>query len=462
MENIAGKQISYIILIMLCIYPLLFYITSRDMQKKKNIKPENLFLVVALIFCILLTIAMPMSQGHDETIHGLRIYEYAEGKIISNGEKAYLEQGVINALQDKTFYREIFNQDKTYSTKTNEIAWGYRIASYSPINYLPQVIGVVIGRIFTTNSMVHLYMARLFNILSCITIMYFAIKVIPYGKNLLFLLSCIPITIEGVSTLSADGLLVATSFFFISYILYLCNLKDRKIGKKEISILLISAITISLSKTIYIVLLLLLIMIPKEKWKSNKQRIISIFTIFMIAAILDIGWYFIGIQSENPSSGGNNALGIMLAHPFMYMQKIVYTLVHLSGKYIDEIFGGKLEWGEQITIYLLPYILLVASILVSAKGKEKPELKIWQKIIAILTILGCIFLAFTSMFLAWSRTNIQIIEGVQGRYFMPIIPLVFLVAGKKFADDEKTTNIVSILVTIVQIFVIMELVIFHI
>ena len=463
----TAKTIAYIILIGISILCMLICIYLKD--KTDKLKIEQVFLIVASISCALMTISMPMSKGHDETIHGMRIYEYAEGRIISNGRDAYLEEGVTNALDTKWSYQDIIENQKSYSTNTKKINWGYRVATYSPINYLPQIIGVMAGRIFTDNSMIHLYLARIGNIIACITMCYFSIKIIPYGKNLLFILSCIPITIEGFSTLSADGMLVSASLLWISYILYLCNNKEKKIGKKEIILLTLNAIVIALSKTIYLGLLLLLLIIPQEKWKNKKQKIIAFLFIILLATALDVGWYFIGFKSETPTadeieivSEGKSGYLYIITKPIKYMQKLIYTILQNSGKYIGEIYGETIEWNEEIKINLFPYIMLIASIIVSIKGKEKVEFNKYQKFVMLFIVIAETALVFTSMFIAWSKPNLSLIEGVQGRYFMPFLPLIFFGFGKKFLDTKKVANIIANIVLIMQIFVVMELVIFHI
>ena len=330
LQDETARNISYVVLIGLSIYSLLIIIYIKDKYKKGSIKIENIFLLVVPMFCFFFTLAMPISKGHDETIHGLRIYEYAEGKFISNGEKAYLEEGVIRALDNKDSYYDIYQNSDTYNKNTEKIEWGYRVAGYSPINYLPQVIGTFISRFFTSNSIIHLYVARLFNIITCIALIYFAIKIIPFGKNLFFLLSMIPITIEGFSTLSADGMLVSASFLWIAYILFLTFTKERNICKKDILLLSVLAITISLSKTIYVTILPFIFIIPKEKWKNNKIRIVTCSIIILISAILDVLWLKLGIQGQETTLD-NNTLSFVTA-PINYIQKLIYTII----KYFDK------------------------------------------------------------------------------------------------------------------------------
>lgn len=66
------------------------------------------------------------------------------------------------------------------------------------------------------------------------------------------------------------------------------------------------------------------------------------------------------------------------------------------------------------------------------------------------------------MYISWSRTEIITIEGIQGRYFLPIMPLIFLLLGRKFLEDSKTAKNIATLGVIMQIVVILELILFHI
>ena len=87
---------------------------------------------------------------------------------------------------------------------------------YSPVQYLPQVIGVGIGKILTDRPILISYLGRLANLAICITMLYYAIKKIPFAKKLLLILAFIPIAIEGFVTLSGDGFTIATAFFVYS------------------------------------------------------------------------------------------------------------------------------------------------------------------------------------------------------------------------------------------------------
>ena len=60
--------------------------------------------------------------------------------------------------------------------------------------------------------------------------------------------------------------------------------------------------------------------------------------------------------------------------------------------------------------------------------KEHLNKKQMAFVIAISLII--ILLVFTSLFVQWTPIASDVIEGVQGRYFLPILPLIFICLGK--------------------------------
>ncbi len=423
-------------------------------KPKEKIKPENAFLIVGSVFCIFLYLAMPMTKAHDEPVHGLRIYEYKEGKIVNNGKSVTLPEGVIWTLRDKPFYKDLFQQKEIYNTQTQPVLYEYRMSTYSPISYFPHIVGVYTASFFTTNAMIQVYVARLFNMVTCIVLLYFAIKNIPYGKNVLFLLALIPIAVEGYISLSADGIAIASSFLFFSYTLKLKQEKENAIGYKQILFLTILAIVVAISKTVYLPIVLLLSIIPKEKFKKNKKWLV-VSSIFMLALVIDFLWYCYGTQPIDSTQGKEIEIS------FSYVQKIVYTMVEKFSDYFNEIWGGKLEYNENVSIFVFPYVIFLAIVFMIQKGENYSFTK-FEKLILSGIFLSIVFLIFTAMYQTWSRHDIAYIEGVQGRYFLPILPLGVLLFARGFSDDENTTKKVAMLISIMQIFVITKVFMFHV
>lgn len=459
------------------IFTVVTLIITSYIMDKKQIKIEKIFLILSIIFCTLLCAAMPITKGHDESVHALAVYNYSQGSFKNNTKNDILPSGIVKAVQNKSYYEDVIKEQERFVIDNEKIEkCNIDSATYCPISYLPHISGMIVSRLFTNNAIVQLYTARVFNIIFCILILYFAIKNIPFGKNMMLLLALIPICIEGYSTLSVDGVTIAIAFLFISYVLKLTYEKKdieketekekektiSKISKKEIIILTILSILVAINKTIYAPLVLLVLIIPKEKFKNKRTKLISLFSIIGISLILDFIWLKLGTSTTSVASISNQTLINMLSNPIAYSQKIIYTFVTRFTKYISEMFGGSLEWNENVTIQIFPIILLITSILLIVKGKkESVKISKTNKFIIAFIIFCVTMLIFTSMYLCWSNPNIDYINGVQGRYFIPILPLILMLFSTKFLDDENTTKNISVIVLLMQIFVILNIFIFH-
>ena len=102
---------------------------------------------------------------------------------------------------------------------------------------------------------------------------------------------------------------------------------------------------------------------------------------------------------------------------------------------------------------MFPIILLITTILLITKGeKESFKFKNWQKVLCLFIVVSIIVLIFTSMFLGWARLELDYIEGIQGRYLLPILPLILLLSSRRFLDDEKTTKNIVLLILIMKNF----------
>ena len=74
----------------------------------------------------------------------------------------------------------------------------------------------------------------------------------------------------------------------------------------------------------------------------------------------------------------------------------------------------------------------------------KDKFKLYQKFIIAIIILGISGLIFTSLYVQWTTCGSDSIAGIQGRYFIPILPLFILLIGSqlkiKTPYNDKNIN----------------------
>ena len=219
---VMGMVIS-IIAILLC----------AKIYTEKQLKPEKLFLYIVPIIMILFLIGIPSWKNADEPVHWFRIYDISQGNLYTkknNGlavvelpEAVYNYHNYTNELGIKySDFKELYENEIIEDGKViyRELSTA---AVYHPIQYMPQVIGTFIADIFTDRPFVMMYFARVFNMIFSLAILYLAIKTIPYGKNIMLLLTCIPVAVSSFASMSPDAMTISMSYLFISYILKFLN-----------------------------------------------------------------------------------------------------------------------------------------------------------------------------------------------------------------------------------------------
>lgn len=403
--------------VILIVFSIAVVVISVIIYYKKNIKIEKLFLITVPFIAIMFMITMPTFKNHDELYHWYRAYEVSIGKLVTgleNGiEGTEMPESVRNVMHadwTNMKYTDVRNKLNVKLNKENTSIIDPETASvYSCSQYVPQAIGIAITRLFTDNVMLMTYGGRIANLIMAIVLMYFAIKIIPFGKKILLVLAYIPIAIEGFSSLSPDAMAISLSMFYIAYILYLAFNENTKVDKKAKIILTISSVLIALCKIVYIPLVGLIIIIPKEKFagKNNKNaKSINISIIMAIAIIVNLLWLaYSGRYLANFRDGDSKYQIIsILQHPIQYIQMCLYTLNVSGSSYITSMLGSVLGWGELIKVYsIVPYSLLfIITFITMSDNTVKEKFSTWQKIVITLVILAIIALIFTSLYVQWT------------------------------------------------------------
>lgn len=135
-------------------------------------------------------------------------------------------------------------------------------------------------------------------------------------------------------------------------------------------------------------------------------------------------------------------LKYFINHPLDLLTIIRTTLYDRGDWYIFHMIGSPMGWLDlrvpNIYIIILG-ILLVLSIFVKSDEPDilSPFLRICLSVLAVVTI---IFINI-GMAISWTRAGIPMVEGLQGRYFIPVVfPLLISFRGKSITATGKMNN----------------------
>ncbi|MDE6719832.1 MAG: DUF2142 domain-containing protein, partial [Treponemataceae bacterium] len=385
----------------------------------------------------------PFEMPPDEPAHLLRAFEISTGRLFARP----LSSGAFGDVLPSAL-KDCWNRSAVIDWNDNAEIGFSTSALYSFVSYIPQSIGILLARIFTSRLAVVYYMGRLFNFLAAFALSVFTLKKIPFGKKILFIFMVLPMTLQEMISLSPDAFVNSLSFAFIAFILDCAYAKPR-VTKKDILIIGAMLSMISLCKVVYLVALFLVYIIPSHKLEKREIYWLKVF-VPLLAVTLSLlslaGSAYTLTNSQASYSSGANAreqAKFILTHPFSYMMIFVKTLLAQTPSWIGTCIGSALGWLD-IKIDFIVYFPFLLMLLFQSIWRNDIPVQIQKNDILLfaLTFFAGTVLILTSLYVQWTPLRAKMIDGVQGRYFIPLLPSLFFAlayarSGKISAEKGK-------------------------
>jgi uncharacterized membrane protein len=437
----------------------------------KKFNPQNVFPLIIFVFGLLLIFITPIGAGFDEDTHLARIWEMSKGVLVPN---EYLSSG---PNYPYAFYQLSYRQDVNLEPVSWEaflqqfqlkIDWGNFIdhqtrSVYFPTLYIVQafILGLL-GRVFNVPVAIIYYLLRFSYLIEYILLCYVAIKIIPKGKWLLGAISVLPMAMIQASIISPDGISNAICFLFLAWVVYLVQtpVQPGQRGGRRTLITGLVIFLLTTAKLNCIPYLLLLFLIPNGTF-SKKATVILIMVSLLCLGFVCFGWNLL-------TSGNSGAIGSAIVDPTARIAEVLSQpgkFIAAMGtdfkqnfiKYAEELVGvsGYGYWKLPLAVYyLLPLLLLAVAVF-----EPVPQAFTLKQALVFLLVAGTILVLTSGIFyLLYSDGNVQQINGIQGRYFIIVLPLVF--SCFQFIHNELSfykpvaiiTTLVALLTTVVVFF----------
>lgn len=410
----------------------------------KTKKLHLIFLVATAVLGIGFMLALPLYLIPDEPTHYMRAYDIADGNFIAAANET---GGVIREFPGNLFlggnnYQEYFSKIGLRLDFVNTTENPYTSAAlYSPLSYLPQALGIFIARLFTTNSMAIFYTARIFNFAFGTSLVYFAIKLIPFGKFTVFTIALMPMFLHQQISLSADVITNSLALFSVALALKISH-EECKHPKRYLALLSVCLIVMTMCKIVYLLFILLIFTVPSKLFQNKRNAWIFKFSILFAALAANILWFAVSSQYFVEFQEGVNIaeqIKFVLSNPITYLWILLETFINLFPTMFLTMLGAALgplsiglsQWG------FLPYvcILIIAICVICDNQQIKKSFKLTQFLIfAGTTVLIC-----SALYAQWTPVGTAQINGLQGRYFIPVI-LPFALFVPQLLPLRKTTE----------------------
>lgn len=441
---------------------------------------QKKFICIAIVFGVLFLMLIPPFQAPDEDSHFKKAYVMAEGNffpdIVDGQEGYYLSETITNYIaeqlktlgniQYKFSYADILNEERTSVVYEDRVFTQFSTMSTNPMGHIVPAIGIVIGKLTAIiagqepSIVFLLYFARFFSLLAYVVMVGVAIKITPILKKTFMMIGLMPMPLYLASTVSYDMLLIGLSFLYTALCFQFLDEPTKKVNIKHLLYVGFVAFVFIAIKIVYLPLLLLffVILMKQRKWckKYIKQYIrelaIVIGTFVLMYFITSYLPGLFGDKIQNVSEGGpslsQQQIVFVLKNPMEFLRILYQTIKSGRNYYVSSTIGMfGLSDSPMYSIYIYVYALVLGVIGISEMSLSQIKIKWYHRTAVLLAVAAGVFGSFLAMYIYWTPifygVGANVIEGVQGRYFIALLPVCFLIFSNRFVCKNKCLKLIA-------------------
>jgi uncharacterized membrane protein len=405
---------------------------------------ERSFLVLATVFGVAFLAVTPPYQVADEYKHFFRAYQISEGQlgatVIGGSPGAFLprslEASVLELSRDLPFHPEVKQRPEEIAAELGrplaprELVFVRFHGLPSPAAYLPQAAAIAIGRAFEGPPIVLVWAGRLANLLAWIILTATALRWTRVQPWVWTLLALTPMSLFQAASLSPDASTNGVSLLFLSGCLRLSSPEAPPPSARHLCFLALLLAFVGFSKQAYAPLGLTLLMVPAERLGGGRRR--AILTLGLLAAGLlpAVAWtgfaQALGVRELSPGADPAAQLRFLAEHPLRFLHVLAATCVEMKEAWVVSFLGvlGWLDVRLPAAAYALQGAALVA--LAVVESPPLPARARAERAVALIAFAACLVAMLVLAYVGWNQVGGPIIAGVQGRYFIPVAPLLAL------------------------------------
>ena len=412
---------------------------------KETITDEKGFLALVIPFGLCMFLLLAVNGLYDADAHIDAVYHYSNvvlqtaddddsRNIYMRSEDAKIGEektGVANE-QAQEFWRVL--QDWRWFASgagEGEVVNAIPASGATLLSYLPNVIGIVLGRVLNLGAYPMFYLSKILGFVAYVFVCFIAIKKTPILKTVFAFTAALPICVYHAAGITYDTIALSSSLLMCAYIFVWW---ERNLLTQEWILLGITVLFVGGSKGgVYLPLILLMFLVPFKRWKFTKKHIFCLSGFGVLGVTLFLIKYgsILKISMQSNEMVSNAAVkygaGYCFRYPIEFIKMFMETLFIRSDAYLGHILGDRTSWTQEHVgwVVIIPFLMLLLA--AGIRKNTEPEFTDLKKKIYIILLLVAEFVGMHIVLMSDTRTTESYIYGVQGRYFLPLVPLVVLV-----------------------------------
>jgi uncharacterized membrane protein len=407
------------------------------------------FILYGLLATAFLAINVPPFQNPDEPMHFMRASQIADGRLISgrftrteaDGSRRLLSGGPVDPAIWAAFapFNPLIFHPETKASRADwapGVHWSAErsdgdiqfMASYPPLFYAPSVVGILAGRYAGATIVQTLTLSRLLTGATAVAVGAVAIATAGAAGLWIFAILTLPMSLWLIASCSQDALTLAFAALAASMLVRLLRW-PREQNPSALVWLGIAIALVGIARPPYGALSLLPLVLTRISWRTRiltasacAASVVAWSAISQATTLTNVG----AIVGADPA----RQIELLRADPLMVVQLMINTIRLQWPGYLITFIGqlGWLDtalphWYHRVACWML-VIAATGTALSMSQGEGvslRARLVIGSSLlIAALGVVGL-------QYLTWTPPGQMVIDGVQGRYFLPLaLPIAAL------------------------------------
>lgn len=399
------------------------------------------FVLYGLVATTFLAINMPPFQNADEPNHFLRAAQLADGGLVATRFPTAAADGAARiaagGLADPAMwtasvpFRELFFHPERRAKSTYwtpDVYWSAtrvmqefpNTAVYPPLFYAPSAIGVLAGRAAGATVLQTLTLSRLLTGVAAVALGALAIACASGAAVWIFAILTLPMSLALIASSSQDALLLSCSALAGAMLVRALRWPIERNGTALWG-LVVALSLVAMARPPYAALAILPLALKKVRWR---WRILTAGTIAVCAA----AWWAIAAATALTNSGafvGANPpeqLALLYHNPLL-VAHVAWATLELYWRAYLEGFVGWLGWLDTAlppAYHAAAQAMLGVAAIAAMLGLRGERISADSRSMMALGLLVSAGGLFASLYLTWTAPGHAVVEGVQGRYFLPL------------------------------------------
>ena len=429
---------------------------------------EKLLLLALCLSTLIFALITPPFQAPDENQHYMKALLLSEGRVLTEQRGALIGADLPRAALDlhavdfptdvpptlRRFDPQMLG--KAWDADTSRAGQAFadfpNVANYAPTLYAPGALGVRIGDALRLPRLGAFYTGRLVNALIGLALLIAALRLLPFGRNAMLAVALLPTFSTQTGSLSPDAVINGLGFLGLASTLRIGFMGSTSLRSAGLFVL---APLLALAKGVYLPLLAAGLPMPKG---LGSRRFWLLLAAMFFGAIVFLLWmkmsggtqalYHIASRKtgENVMTAPLSAqLAVILHDPLGFVRILVTSIVDRTPVYLLQIVG-RFGWNAillPLAAYPLAAIMLAAGVLSGTGVHFGIGQRLWWLVVAA----GSALLIEIAMYLTGTPLAADYVQGTQGRYFLPLLPLALLAfaPAQSFREAARVFTITALL-----------------